>query len=194
MAEVQKHEACRQFEQAGSRGIVPVTAREKGLPEAMIEKAFWVCWTLDYLFRDSPWKEHLTFKGGTSLYKCFDLIHRYSEDINLILDWRLLGCEKEEPWAERSRNQQDKYNKAVNARTETFLAEDIVPNLEAIFRNLLTDDFQITIDTACSFTFPRFYVRPEPQSHNYTYYRVQRSYFYWKRALFPQKEKRWLHI
>ncbi len=27
-----------------------VTAREKGLPEAMIEKDFWVCWSLDYLF------------------------------------------------------------------------------------------------------------------------------------------------
>ncbi len=127
----------------------------------MIEKAFWVCWTLDYLFRDSPWKEHLTFKGGTSLYKCFDLIHRYSEDINLILDWRLLGCEKDEPWAERSRNQQDKYNKAVNARTETFLAESFVPDLEADFHKLLRDGFRITIDatdpqTVC-FAYPRLF-------------------------------------
>lgn len=60
----------------------------------MIEKDFWVCWTLDYLFHDSPWKEHLAFKGGTSLSKCFDLIHRFSEDIDLILDWRLVGCGK----------------------------------------------------------------------------------------------------
>ena len=52
----------------------------------MIEKDFWVCWTLDYLFHNSPWKEHLAFKGGTSLSKCFDLIHRFSEDIDLILD------------------------------------------------------------------------------------------------------------
>lgn len=138
-----------------------VTAREKGLPEAMIEKDFWVCWTLDYLFRDSPWKEHLAFKGGTSLSKCFDLIHRYSEDIDLILDWRLLGCEKDEPWAERSRNQQDKYNKAVNVRTETFLAESFVPNLEADFLKLLRDDFRITIDatdpqTVC-LAYPRLF-------------------------------------
>ena len=42
-----------------------VTAREKALPEAVIEKDFWVCWTLDYLFHDSPWKEHLAFKGGS---------------------------------------------------------------------------------------------------------------------------------
>ena len=59
-----------------------VTAREKKLPEAVIEKDFWVCWTLNYLFHDSPWKDHLAFKGGTSLSKCFDLIHRFSEDID----------------------------------------------------------------------------------------------------------------
>ena len=92
-----------------------VTARERALPEAVIEKDFWVCWTLDYLFHDSPWKDRLAFKGGTSLSKCFDLIHRFSEDIDLILDWRLVGCEKDEPWAERSKNQQDKFNKAVNS-------------------------------------------------------------------------------
>ena len=36
-----------------------VTAREAKLPEAIVEKDFWVCWTLDYLFHDCPWKEHL---------------------------------------------------------------------------------------------------------------------------------------
>lgn len=117
-----------------------------GLPEAIIEKDFWVCWTLNYLFCNSAWREHLAFKGGTSLSKCFNLIHRFSEDIDLILDWRLVGCPKDEPWAERSRNQQDKYNKAVNARTETFLADNFVPNLEADLRKLLTDNFQITIN------------------------------------------------
>ena len=137
------------------------TAEKMGLPEAIIEKDFWVCWTLDYLFYDSPWKGHLAFKGGTSLSKCFDLIHRFSEDIDLILDWRLVGCRQDEPWAERSRNQQDKYNKAVNARTETFLADDFVPNLEADFRKLLTDNFQITIDSAdpqtVCFAYPRLF-------------------------------------
>ena len=36
-----------------------VTAREKALPEAVIEKDFWVCRTLDYLFCDSPWKRRV---------------------------------------------------------------------------------------------------------------------------------------
>lgn len=43
------------------------TAEKIRLAEAVVEKDFWVCWTLDYLFHDSPWKEQLAFKGGTSL-------------------------------------------------------------------------------------------------------------------------------
>ena len=150
-----------QLSNAEREELFLVTAREKGLPEAMIEKDFWVCWTLDYLFHASPWKEHLAFKGGTSLSKCFGLIQRFSEDIDIILDWRLVGCGKDEPWAERSKNQQDKYNKAVNARTEVFLAEELAPKLESDFQSLLQQSFQIIIDpldpqTVC-FAYPRLF-------------------------------------
>lgn len=60
------------------------------LHDAIVEKDFRVCFTLDYLFHRSPWKEHITFKGRTSLSKAFDPIHRFSEDIDLILGWQLL--------------------------------------------------------------------------------------------------------
>ena len=134
------------------------TAAKLGLPPAIVEKDFWVCWALDYLFHSSPWSKHFAFKGGTSLSKCYSLIQRFSEDIDLILDWRLVGCEKDEPWMSRSKNQQDKYNKAVNARTGVFLAERFVPQLTADFRKLLQQDFQIFIEkddpqTVC-FAYP----------------------------------------
>ena len=38
-----------------------------GINEAIIEKDFWVCWVLDLFFADSPWRDNLNFKGGTSL-------------------------------------------------------------------------------------------------------------------------------
>lgn len=56
-----------------------------------IEKDFWVCYMLDYLFHRCAWKDNLDFKGGTSLSKAYGLIERFSEDIDLILDWRVLG-------------------------------------------------------------------------------------------------------
>lgn len=103
------------------------TADKMGLNDAIVEKDFWVCFTLDYLFHRSPWKDSITFKGGTSLSKAFHLISRFSEDIDLILDWRVLGYGKDEPWEERSNTKQDAFNKEANARAETFLAEIFCP-------------------------------------------------------------------
>lgn len=86
----------------------------------MAEKDFWVCWTLGYLFHQCPWAKHIAFKGGTSLSKCFGLIERFSEDIDLILDWRVLGYSTSDPWAERSKTKQDKFNKEMNVRNGIF--------------------------------------------------------------------------
>jgi len=58
---------------------------------AIVEKDFWVCWILKHLFAKPALKGQMVFKGGTSLSKVFGLIERFSEDIDLILDWRLLG-------------------------------------------------------------------------------------------------------
>lgn len=57
---------------------------------AIVEKDFRVCWILKRLFAEPALKDHMVFKGGTSLSKVYRLIDRFSEDIDLILDWRLL--------------------------------------------------------------------------------------------------------
>jgi predicted nucleotidyltransferase component of viral defense system len=101
-------------------------AQKMGVHEAIIEKDYWICLVLDYLFHKSRYQKHLTFKGGTSLSKCFGLIQRFSEDLDLILDWRLLGYKKDEPWYERSKTKQDAFNKMVNIRAEAFLADEFL--------------------------------------------------------------------
>ena len=78
------------------------TARQMQTTNAIVEKDFWVVWTLDKLFSDDRLNKILMFKGGTSLSKVFDLIGRFSEDIDLILDWELLTGEN--PYADRSKN------------------------------------------------------------------------------------------
>ena len=55
------------------------------------EKDFWVCWLLKQLFSISELEGWLTFKGGTSLSKCFGLIQRFSEDIDLAVNYERLG-------------------------------------------------------------------------------------------------------
>lgn len=41
---------------------------------AIVEKDFWVCFALDYLFHNSPWSKSFIFKGGTSLSKAYPSI------------------------------------------------------------------------------------------------------------------------
>ena len=63
-----------------------------GLPVVAIEKDWWVTLALNACF-SLPYNEHLIFKGGTSLSKAWNLIERFSEDIDLALDRKYLGFE-----------------------------------------------------------------------------------------------------
>ena len=67
------------------------TAARRGLAEAIIEKDFWVCWVLKQLFSNETFEGRLLFKGGTSLSKVFHAINRFSEDIDLAVDYVALG-------------------------------------------------------------------------------------------------------
>lgn len=67
------------------------TADRKTLAEAIVEKDFWVCWTLKQLFSIEALAGRLLFKGGTSLSKIFHAINRFSEDIDLAVDYVALG-------------------------------------------------------------------------------------------------------
>lgn len=59
----------------------------RGLKRApyLLEKDVWVVWTLQALFA-APFADGLVFKGGTSLSKAYDIIDRFSEDVDLTYD------------------------------------------------------------------------------------------------------------
>lgn len=56
----------------------------------VIEKDWWVTAVLRAMF-SLPYAGHLSFKGGTSLSKCWHLIDRFSEDIDIAVDREFLG-------------------------------------------------------------------------------------------------------
>ena len=97
---------------------------------AIVEKDFWVVWTLDKLFSDDRLNKILMFKGGTSLSKVFDLIGRFSEDIDLILDWELLTGEN--PYANRTKNKQSKFNEQINEDAKKYIADELLPIVSEI--------------------------------------------------------------
>jgi len=73
------HENKELFRQA-----VRFTAQQMNIPDIYIEKDYWVTNALRTIFLHEIGKETV-FKGGTSLSKCFGLIKRFSEDIDLVV-------------------------------------------------------------------------------------------------------------
>lgn len=126
--------------------IIRNASAQLGVNEVIVEKDYWVCFVLNYLFTMSEWQNAFTFKGGTSLSKCYGLIKRFSEDIDLILDWQVIGYGKNEPWQERSNTKQDKFNKESNQKSEEFLRNILVPQMRSDFVSLIEEEFQIDID------------------------------------------------
>lgn len=79
------------FSMADRNDLFQAVARKRGLTPAIIEKDFWVCWTLKRLFTLPDPPAGLLFKGGTSLSKVFGIIERFSEDVDLSFDRAGLG-------------------------------------------------------------------------------------------------------
>jgi len=131
---------------------------------AIVEKDFWVVWVLDKIFGDDRLNKILMFKGGTSLSKVFNLIGRFSEDIDLILDWREIA--KENPLDKRaSKNQQVKFNKKVNDDAKVYIKETLLPIIIELVSPLCScsidqnDEFNINIIYPSSFSDE--YLRPD---------------------------------
>lgn len=107
------------------------TARLMKTTNAIVEKDFWVVWVLNKLFSDDRLNKILMFKGGTSLSKIFNLIGRFSEDIDLILDWREVA--EENPLDEQpSKTKQMKFNEQINENAKMYIKEKLLPIISEI--------------------------------------------------------------
>jgi hypothetical protein len=109
-----------------------------GLPPASIEKDFWVCWTLWKLFNLPEWGKHLVFKGGTSLSKCWGLIARFSEDIDIVINRDCLGFEGEKsPEKAKSIKQRQNRLKELKKACRYYIQSELKPAIEQCFKEAL---------------------------------------------------------
>lgn len=72
------HDDKENFEQ-----IILKVSEETGIEASIIEKDYYVTLFLKRIVEDVP---NIIFKGGTSLSKCYKLINRFSEDIDLNIE------------------------------------------------------------------------------------------------------------
>ncbi len=64
--------------------LIRITANQLNIPANYIEKDYWVTYAL-YLVFNHNIGEDTIFKGGTALAKCYKMIERFSEDIDLVV-------------------------------------------------------------------------------------------------------------
>jgi len=106
------------------------TATRIGLPSYVIEKDFWVCFLLDLIFNRLDIEMDFMFKGGTSLSKCYKLINRFSEDIDLSLLRDSLGFSgKNAPETAPSRTQAERRIREVKQSGIEFVRDQLHPAL-----------------------------------------------------------------
>jgi hypothetical protein len=103
------------------RDSIAVVAEARGLPVSAVEKDWWVTLVLRALF-STPYASSLLFKGGTSLSKGWNLIERFSEDIDLALNRETID---------------EKYRGKLSSRQLQKLREDSEQFTKATLRNAL---------------------------------------------------------
>ncbi|CAA0199679.1 nucleotidyl transferase AbiEii/AbiGii toxin family protein [Tenacibaculum maritimum] len=111
------------------------TSERSGLPSSAVEKDWWVTLSLNSIF-SLPYANQIVFKGGTSLSKAWNLIERFSEDIDLVIDRKHLGFE-----GELSKTQVKKLRKASYSFIGTEFYNDI--NNELI--KLDVSDYELVV-------------------------------------------------
>ena len=92
---------------------------------AALEKDIWVSWLLDQLFK-LPIK--MAFKGGTSLSKVFNLIQRFSEDVDITIDYD--NFKKDLNLETTSRSQLKKISEQLKKQLIDYVSHTVLPHLE----------------------------------------------------------------
>ena len=122
--------------------IFTETGRKLGLPAVAIEKDWWVVHTLSLIYT-MDCARSLVFKGGTSLSKGWNLIQRFSEDIDLALDREYLGFTGELENADVRRLRRVSYDYMTTTFTEELrskFAEAGFTDVTVKYREVLNHD------------------------------------------------------
>lgn len=114
---------------ADQEAILRVGAEQLGRPAAVLEKDVWVCWALGQLFA-LPERHGMAFKGGTSLSKVYGSIARFSEDIDVTVDYRDIHPDTPALDTIRSRAERDRVRDRLLAALAAYVHGTVRPFFE----------------------------------------------------------------
>lgn len=102
----------------------------------LLEKDIWICWALEFLFK-MPNQLPMAFKGGTSLSKAFHVIDRFSEDVDITIDYNAFNCDN--PFAEGvSKTKIQKISDQLKSMVTQHLKDYIIP----YFQQIISEQFK----------------------------------------------------
>ena len=111
------------------RDALGVAADRSGRPTHLLEKDVWVVWALATLY-GSALGEHLVFKGGTSLSKAYQVIRRFSEDVDLTYDIRAIAPDLVRENGEglpKTRSEEKRWSSEVRKRLPEWVEGSVQP-------------------------------------------------------------------
>ena len=115
--------------------ILRTVAARSRRSAVILEKDIWVCWVLQALF-SMPDPHPMAFKGGTSLSKVYGIIDRFSEDVDVTLDYRAFD-DGFDPFAEgASRTQIKRFSERLKDCVARYVRDIIGPALDAAAERL----------------------------------------------------------
>ena len=118
--------------------ILQTLAASSGRSAVILEKDIWVCWVLQALF-SMPDPHPMAFKGGTSLSKVYGVIDRFSEDVDITLDYRAFD-DGFDPFADgASRTQIRRFSEHLRDRVAHYIRDVVAPALDAAAEHLSAD-------------------------------------------------------
>lgn len=103
--------------------IFEAIGNEMGIPASAVEKDWWVVQTLELIQKQEA-APYIVFKGGTSLSKAWNIIKRFSEDIDLALDKHFLEIEECTTL---------KQVKTLRSVTRKYIYNKFIPELQELF-------------------------------------------------------------
>lgn len=120
---------------SAQREILDEAFIETGRSPSVIEKDIWLTLVLQLLFT-MPGRKAMAFKGGTSLSKVHGVIKRFSEDVDITVDFRGLGCEHSvSDLLQLSRGKRGRISDALIAEVGRYTREAVMPYLNDQLQN-----------------------------------------------------------
>ncbi len=146
------------------KNVIQKAAFDLGLRFDVVEKDIWVCFVLDKLFSLQGFDGKLVFKGGTCLSKAYNLIGRFSEDVDITINKSCLETKSTSSKSKKIKSDvKHASSQFVKDKLHTALSEVFTKELKGNKWSLEIDDedkstlifsFPSTSSNALPLTFP----------------------------------------